>query len=667
MDIEGEFTGIKKLHLVFKTHLDLGFTGLSKDVARSYFENYIPKAIALAQEVNANGRRSFVWTTGSWLLYEYLENASKEGRKSLEDAIARGNIVWHGLPFTTHSELMDRSLFEFGLSLSKSLDARFGRNTIAAKMTDVPGHTRAIVPLLLENGIRFLHIGVNPASSAPCVPDAFRWQEPESGAEVNVVYDKEGYGGGTVVKGLDEALFFGHSGDNCGPQSSEEILALHETLKAHFPGAEIEASTIDAFATSLEKISQTLPVVSQEIGDTWIHGVGSDPKKVSEFKELCRYRNEILAARPWVAGSLAFRRFSRKLLTIPEHTWGRDIKRRGPNGLFVEPTYERKAFETKRELGEYDDMEASWLEQREYISQAVAALEGTGYQTEAKRRLELLHPIFPSKEGLEKLNPEDVFETEFFKLRFDAKTGAATSLTLREGSRNFAGDGLFTPSFQTFGSESYERFVMAYNPRVEKNAAWAIPDFGKPGLEKTLKRGEAWSPSLTGLYKTETGGFLAFLKFPTEAVERFGCPAKWAVSLEFEKDAPAIRAQVNWAFKCASRIPCAAWLHFSLAGFNAKGIKLLKLGSAISPLDVVKNGNSALHAVEKLAGEEFELTPLDSPLVAPGETSLAAFDGAKKADLARGLFFNLYNNVWGTNFPLWTEEDAAFRFTLKFR
>jgi len=74
-------------------------------------------------------------------------------------------------------------LFEFGLSLSQELDARFGRQTIAAKMTDVPGHTRGIVPLLAQAGVKFLHIGVNPASTVPGVPPLFRWQDP-SGAEI---------------------------------------------------------------------------------------------------------------------------------------------------------------------------------------------------------------------------------------------------------------------------------------------------------------------------------------------------------------------------------------------------------------------------------------------------------------------------------------------------
>jgi len=38
----------------------------------------------------------------------------------------------------------------------------------------------------------------------------------------------------------------------------------------------------------------------------------------------------------------------------------------------------------------------------------------------------------------------------------------------------------------------------------------------------------------------------------------------------------------------------------------------------------------------------------------------------EQSDLLGGIHFNLYNNVWGTNFPMWYEKDARFRFLLRF-
>ncbi len=54
------------------------------------------------------------------------------------------------------------------------------------------------------------------------------------------------------------------------------------------------------------------------------------------------------------------------------------------------------------------------------------------------------------------------------------------------------------------------------------------------------------------------------------------------------------------------------------------------------------------------------------PLVAPGAPSLLNFKHTQPA-LEQGFHFNLYNNVWGTNFPMWYDEDARFRFVVRVR
>jgi len=238
----------------------------------------------------------------------------------MEQAILDGDIVWHGLPFTVFSELMDADLFRFGLSLSHELDRRFGKQTLAAKMTDVPGHTRGIVPLLAEAGIQFLHIGVNAGSTPPAVPPVFVWRDP-SGAEVIVLLHKGGYGDVVLVPGLDEALWFAHTDDNTGPQSLQEVPAVFHAAHERFPAAQIAASTMDAFATKLVRIRHQLPVVTHELGDTWIQGVGTDPSKVSQFRELLRLRRRWSAEGQLDPASRESRNFHRALLLIPEHTW----------------------------------------------------------------------------------------------------------------------------------------------------------------------------------------------------------------------------------------------------------------------------------------------------------------------------------------------------------
>ena len=169
---------VKKVLIIFKTHLDIGFTDFASVVKQKYFDVFIPNAIRTASELRERkADATFKWTTGSWLISEYLrEYGATEKGDALRTAILQGDICWHGLPCTTHTEIMTKELFEYGLSLSRKLDTEFGVHTIAAKMTDVPGHTKSVIPLLKKAGIELLHIGVNPASAVPDLPEIFRWQ-----------------------------------------------------------------------------------------------------------------------------------------------------------------------------------------------------------------------------------------------------------------------------------------------------------------------------------------------------------------------------------------------------------------------------------------------------------------------------------------------------------
>ncbi|HEY0855211.1 MAG TPA: DUF5054 domain-containing protein, partial [Devosia sp.] len=201
----------KTIHLVFKTHLDIGFTDHAAKVRAQYHERFIPQAIETGEHFFAENSEApaFIWTTGAWLIADHLATQPAEKVRRLERAIERGLIRWHALPFTTHSELMSPELFRAALSYSAELDKRFGMTTTAAKMTDVPGHTLGIVPLLAEAGVQFLHLGVNTASPPPDVPDVFRWRAPD-GSEVVVMYQKS-YGATHFPDGFDEGLSFAHT------------------------------------------------------------------------------------------------------------------------------------------------------------------------------------------------------------------------------------------------------------------------------------------------------------------------------------------------------------------------------------------------------------------------------------------------------------------------
>lgn len=686
----------KTVHVIFKTHLDVGFTDLAANVVRRYFESYIPQAMQLARELReAAGPERFVWTTGSWLIYEYLEQAAPAVRAAMEAAILSGDIRWHALPFTTHTEAMDPALFRFGLSLSQELDKRFGLSTIAAKMTDVPGHTRGMVPLLVEAGIKFLHIGVNPACRAPDVPDVFRWRDPASGAALTVMYHKANYGSAMTIPGLDHAIAFAHTGDNCGPQSAEHIVKLYAELRQQFPGDRVQGSTMEPFAAALQSIADTLPVVEGELGDTWIHGLGTDPAKMAAFRELCRQRAGWLATGQTKGCEKAFNAFSRKLLQVPEHTWGLDEKTH--LGDYV--NYRRPEFEAARRRdvvvapipagmeayakflrpGErrFSTFEASWAEQRSYLEDARAALAGTPLAAAAESALAAIKPALPELAGVDWQQPGQPIALPGGGSVTLADSGAITALALpRAGVRwSCAGAGLGKLRYQTFSPADYERYLKAYAINLEHTwcSDWAIPDLTKPGLRPEDSPAASFAPQLrrAGVRRAATATvILAELAFPEAAHRDFGAPGVVWVEYAFPDDAPVVNLCVQWFDKPANRMPEALWCLFCPPVQQPANWRLDKLGTLISPLEVLTNGNRNLHGINSgavYAGPDgnLRLDSLDAALLAPGRPRLLEFDN-RQPELAGGLHFNLYTNVWGTNFPMWNGEPARFRFRLAF-
>jgi len=661
----------QNIHLVFKTHLDVGFTDYAARVIQAYFLQYIPNALATARKMRSMEQPDkFIWTTGSWLIYTYLEQAGPAQRKEMEDAILAGDITWHALPLTTHTELMDVELFRTGLSLSQELDRRFGKHTIAAKFTDVPGHTRGIIPLMAEAGITFLHIGINPGSSVPCVPPIFRWQDP-SGKEL-IVMVESGYGNIVTIKGLEDSLAFAHTIDNLGPQSPQQVLEIYHSIQKSFPNAHIFASSLNNFAEKLEPIRQHLPIITEEIGDTWIHGTGSDPLKVSQFRELLRLRTKWLADDPAIRHKTWFENFERRLLLVPEHTWGMDEK----TFLQDHENYAADAFNVARSKPNFIKFESSWAEKRAYIQTAVNELDDPSFAVSAKNQLDAIRPAHPKLSNWHQVaDVKQPIELENWTVQFDPSTGALISLTSHDKSKKWADKNhpLGWLRYQTFSSKDYERFFHQYILPAEQNNSWSREDFTKPGMESADPSSRFWQPHGKDQYIQKVNGgtqYLFHLIAEAPSDLEYGCPQDFYLQYTFYQEKLNVDIELQWFNKQACRLPEALWLTFQPFVSKNADWQIEKLGEYISPLHVVERGNRHLHAsgkdvICKDGVDELKIAALDSPLVAPGEPSLLDFSN-ELPDLANGMHFNLYNNVWGTNFPMWFEEDCRFRFILQF-
>jgi hypothetical protein len=657
---------VEKVHVIFKTHLDVGFTDTAAKVIDTYFDEFIPKVLSLTEQIAADDKKDrYKWTTGSWLVYRYLEEASPENRRRMERAIERGDFVWHGLPFTMHTELMSNSLLRLATSYSSKLDERFGRKTIAAKMTDVPGHTGGIVPVMAGSGIELLHVGVNTGSFMPEVPPLFVWRSPE-GADLAVMFHHD-YGGVSFLPGGKTAVSIQFTHDNHGPHKPEQIKSVFAQLRKQFPKATVFASDLNTVASEIRLIRNHLPVVTQEIGDTWIHGPASDPLLMAHFRELSRLRADWISKGKLQAAGDVDRTFGKHFINVPEHTWGLSIGR-----LKHWDVYDMPKFRASRTLPAFKTIEESWAEKRANIGKAVAVLPND-LKAEANARLKSLHPERPQTR---KLNPvvsaNRPFITPHFKIGFDSKTGSVNFLEHKHTKRQWATPsqplGLF--SYQTFTAPDLERFMKQYVPENLLQKEWIIQSWNKPGLEKSSAKSALYFTSLKRMWheKRRDGEFfLSQLEIP-EAGDS-GCPKEIYVETFLPNDRPIVKTTLKWFNKQASRLPEACWFSFVPLIASEGQFLMDKAGQPVSPMDVVKGGGRNLHGVidgisykDSQAGFQIE-TP-DAFLVAPGRRALLNFDN-RQPEMNGGLHFCLLNNLTGTNFRMWFEDDMQFRFVLK--
>ena len=675
---------VRLVHVVAKTHLDLGFTALASEVEDQYLTDFFPRAVAVAAElVDRGGRERLCWTTGSWILDRALQQADGARARAVDDAVRAGALAWHALPLTTHTELMDAALFRSGLSISRRLDDWFGTDTTAAKMTDVPGHTRSMVPLLAEAGVTFLHLGVNPAWPVPEVPPVFRWQAP-GGAEVTVAYQAGGYGGEVLVPGCDHVLAFRHGGDNLGPPSVDDVLTAHARLRERYPDAEVRASTLDAFARALAGSGaiDSLPVVTAEIGDPWLFGAGSDPQKVATYRGL-------------LAGPGRTPAVDAQLLLVAEHTWGLDQKVALPD----DHRWGRDEMAKVRASAEGRRFEASWAEQRGYVDAAAEALDRSAPARDSSRSSgpgdhaatvadlvagiepwpleprDPLVPLLPLVAGYRRIAPDEVVETDVWSIAV-GQDGSVRHLVAPPEGRLLADHdhplGLLV--HQTFAEVDYERFYAQLAPAPD-DAWWARRDNTKPGIDACGAASGTSSPRVVtawfrGASSTACAEVVVSLRFGW-AARGLGAPFEAWTRWRLADDGRSADVEVWCADKPASRLPEAMWCSFVPIVDDPTRWEIDKLGQRVSPLDIVRRGGRSLHAVGEGMHHDgpdggLTIATPDAPLVAPGAPNLLDAD-PPLPDLAGGFHVLLHDNCWGTNFPMWNEGPARFRFVVQVR
>jgi hypothetical protein len=449
--------------------------------------------------------------------------------RAVEQGIRDDIITWHAFPFNAEPELADAGLLLSGIDAVRALDKRFGKaNKTVISQRDVPGVTRGIVPLMAERGVKAFSEGCNAQIEPPQVPPIFNWTDEASGSSIVMMLHPRGYGvelaaaappagepvldiDGEVegppqmcpglqgsrefglndvvqIAGFNEALVYAFKSDNQGPPDADEVATILRCIRnasgvGLFPGSspQVVGSTYDAFVAALlahPTAAASLPVVTSEIGDTWIYGSQSDPKKMKLLRLMMRARS---ACTDCDLAEPALRNFSRLLLKPTEHTFGLHGLGRTPIGRgsaidawdnqhLQAALADHSGNETQiGELGEkFRQWEDSWVEQRVYPEYALDALRAPHASASARALGERIEqevaaqwPVtVPNAPGKRTANNQPI-QTTHFTVTVSNTTGGLSSLIPRRSPDDGVEEGLGVADWVD-STSGYDMFQLVY-------------------------------------------------------------------------------------------------------------------------------------------------------------------------------------------------------------
>jgi hypothetical protein len=325
---------LKDIVIVYKTHFDIGYTQLARDVCHQYRTEMADKVLeAIDRNAHQPKDKQFVWTLSGYPLSQILgPQQPPERRQRISSAIRSGNLAVHALGFSMHDESFEPEDLVRSLGWSSAIAREHGLPLPGdAKTTDVPGHSWILPTLLTHAGVKFFQMGGPLVNKSFSLPILFWWEGPD-GSRLLTLYRND-YGTPRLPPEdwpSSAWLFLHMTADNEGPPPPNVVSADLDFYRQHAPGANIRVGKLEDFANLILAERPRLPVVRSDLPDPWIHGLLSHP----DFTRLAHNLRPSFPTldalttlertwglyRPSVRSALA--EAYRNSALYSEHTWG---------------------------------------------------------------------------------------------------------------------------------------------------------------------------------------------------------------------------------------------------------------------------------------------------------------------------------------------------------
>lgn len=152
----------REIHLLHHSHVDIGYTHVQDEVKRIQWE-HLENAIKIAERTSDYPEAArFRWNAEvMWALDSYIKENSPEKVNEMIDAIKQGWIEPGAMFAHELSELCNtEELIQLTASARHIRDLT-GKEILSAMISDVPGWSWGLVPVLAGSGVKYLSLGTN--------------------------------------------------------------------------------------------------------------------------------------------------------------------------------------------------------------------------------------------------------------------------------------------------------------------------------------------------------------------------------------------------------------------------------------------------------------------------------------------------------------------------
>ena len=374
----------KTLYLIPHSHNDIGYTHIQTDVLKIQQEN-LTKALELIEKTkDYPPEAQFHWSAEVlWAVKSFWQVADEGTKERFKKAVNDGYFELPALFTNQLTGLCNGEELTHLLDEAHYVSNELGTTIDSALITDVPGYTWGLIPVLAQAGVKYFSIGPNLSWRVGNILEVwgdkpFYWASPCGKYKVLTWIGLAGYSwffGGTnampeqirnYLAELEDRNFpyditiarYSVASDN-GPPDDKLPDFVKQWNEQHKTPKLVITTARKALQTFEEKYGKDVPVYAGEITPYWEDGSASSARETALNRNTVRklMNVETLWAL-WFPDKYPGEKFQstwENAVLYDEHTWGAHNSISEPDNPFVKEQWAiKKSFAENAEKGKND-------------------------------------------------------------------------------------------------------------------------------------------------------------------------------------------------------------------------------------------------------------------------------------------------------------------------